>query len=87
MRPDSYGKRFRKIIYYHNKIFDEKQKKLKKNKKEKIKKMPYAPDSLPKTLKIQESKIPDMTFHALRHYHATVLYRQKVPDKNTQQIG
>ena len=30
---------------------------------------------------IQSKKLPDVTFHALRHYHATYLYEQGIPDK------
>lgn len=30
---------------------------------------------------IQNKNLPDVTFHALRHYHATYLYEQGIPDK------
>jgi len=72
MRPDSYGKRFAKIIKYHNMMLENPPK---------GKKASFAKDTLPLQLKIQDKPIPKFTFHALRHYHATVLYEQSIPDQ------
>jgi integrase len=71
MRPDSYGKRFSDIIMYHNLMLTDKPT---------GRQASFNNDSLPKTLHIQDAPIPEFTFHALRHYHATVLYEQHYPD-------
>jgi integrase len=71
MRPDSYGKRFAKLIMYHNLMLTNKPT---------GRQAPFHDDSIPRMLKIQSKPIPDFTFHALRHYHATVLYEQHIPD-------
>lgn len=49
MRPDSYSKRFAKIVAR------------------------------------KENNLPDIRFHDLRHYHATVLYKNNIPDQYASQ--
>jgi integrase len=71
MRPDSYGKRFASIIHYHNLVL---------TKNPTGKKASFAKTTLPRQLHIQSKPIPEFTFHALRHYHATVLYEKHYPD-------
>lgn len=71
MRPDSYGKRFTKIIKYHNLMLTDAPT---------GKKASFAKETLPRQLHIQDKLIPEFTFHALRHYHATVLYEEHYPD-------
>jgi integrase len=78
MRPDSYSTRYGKMIEYHNELFDLRKKfgqagidnYLKNHRK----------DSIKMNLKIQNKKLPDIRFHDLRHYHATVLYDNNVDD-------
>jgi integrase len=76
MRPDSYGKRFVKIIRYHNMMLLEKPK---------GRKASFNKDTLPMLLKIQDKPLPEFTFHALRHYHATFLYEHNFPDQYAAQ--
>lgn len=72
MRPDSYAKRFSKIIHYHNLILLDKPT---------GKQASFANKTLPKQLHIQDKPIPKFVFHALRHYHATVMYEEHFPDQ------
>ena len=71
MRPDSYCKRFPKLIYYHNLMLTNKPT---------GKMAPFSKKSIPRLLHIQKEPIPVFSFHSLRHYHATVLFEEGYPD-------
>lgn len=76
MRPDSYSERFGKLINRHNKAI----KLIKSGKKTKDeyvlvgnkRKIQFNPQSKP---------LPDVRFHDLRHYHATVLHKHGISDQ------
>lgn len=79
MNPDSYSKRFGKIIDYHNELFDI-RKKFGQEGLDKYLKF-HGPQSIRKQIHLQNKKLPDITFHALRHYHTTVMYENDIPDQ------
>lgn len=76
MRPDSYCKRFIKIIKTHNELYDTIN-----GNKEDTKKPCHTKKSLKAQLVIQGKKIPKFRFHDLRHYHATDLYEKGIADQ------
>lgn len=76
MRPDSYSSRFGNIIKYHNELFD-----LAKNNQLENHLKFHGPTSIKKQIIIQNKPLPDITFHSLRHYHASTLYRKGLPDQ------
>ena len=79
MRPDSYSKRFAKIIEYHNEMFDI-RKKFGQAALDNYLKF-HAKTSIRRNIKLQDKKLPDIRFHDLRHYHTTVLYENDIPDQ------
>lgn len=79
MRPDSYSKRFAKIIRYHNEMFDIRKKFGQDALKHYLKY--HTKSSIRKHINLQNEKLAVFTFHSLRHYHTTVLYENNVPDQ------
>lgn len=73
-RPDGYSKRFRRLIEAHNKAFEEVKNGSKKTYKAKNYKRIHS-------FNLQPEPLPDVRFHDLRHYHATVLYKNGIPDQ------
>jgi integrase len=69
--PSNYSKRFARIIDTHNAVLNGTVKDTKFHNK----------DSLKEILHIQDKPLPDITFHNLRHYHATILYKNGFSDQ------
>lgn len=76
MRPDSYSKRFPKIIARHNKA-------LKDIKSGKAKKSDFVITGHKRCVEfnLARAPLPDIRFHDLRHYCGTFLYENKIPDQ------
>jgi integrase len=76
MRPDSYSKRFPKIIERHNKA-------LKQIKAGKSKKDEFIPKGYKRAVEfnLASAPLPDITFHGLRHYCASNLHKHKISDQ------
>lgn len=72
-RPDGYSKRFGRLIDAHNKAYDDVKKGSNKVYTAKKYKRRHS-------FNLQTEKLPDVRFHDLRHYHATVLYKNGIPD-------
>jgi integrase len=76
MRPDSYAKRFPKLIIRHNKA-------LKDIRAGKAKKSDFAITGRKRTVEFNLAKapLPNIRFHDLRHYCATVLHKNGISDQ------
>lgn len=76
MRPDSYSKRFAKIIDYHNKA-------LKDLKANKVKRSDFIPKGRKRAVEfyLASEPLPDIRFHDLRHYCATILHKNNISDQ------
>jgi integrase len=76
MRPDSYSKRFPKLIERHNKA-------LKTIRAGKAKKNEFGVKGHKRAVEfnLASAPLPDIRFHDLRHYCATVLHKNQVPDQ------
>ena len=76
MRPDSYAKRFPKLIERHNKA-------LKDIKARKAKQADFVIKGHKRSVEFNLAKVPlpDIRFHDLRHYHATILYKNGISDQ------
>jgi integrase len=76
MRPDSYSGRFAKLIDRHNKA-------LKDIRAGKAKKADFIPKGHKRSVEFYLSKapLPDIRFHDLRHYHASILYKNGISDQ------
>ena len=81
MRPDSYSDRFGKLIDRHNAAI----KKIRSGKKDRDdfevkfeykRKVQFNPQKVP---------LPDVKFHDLRHYHATILHKHGISDQYAAQ--
>lgn len=73
-RPDGYSKRFRRLIAAHNKAFEEVKNGSQKNFEAKKYKRRHS-------FNLQPEPLPNIRFHDLRHYHATVLYKNGIADQ------
>lgn len=70
IRPDSYSKRFAKIIKLHNdNLVSQKPTKCHKR------------SSIKEHINYQDTPLPKIRFHDLRHYHASILYTNKISDQ------
>jgi integrase len=76
MRPDSYSGRFGKLIDRHNKA-------LKDLKGGKVKRSDFILKGHKRSVEFNLAKapLPDIRFHDLRHYHATILYKNGISDQ------
>lgn len=76
MRPDSYAKRFPKLIERHNQA-------LKDIKAGKAKRADFVIKGHKRAVEfnVAKSPLPDIRFHDLRHYHATILYKNGISDQ------
>jgi integrase len=76
MRPDKYSERFGKIIDRHNKA-------LKDIRARKAKKNDFVPKGHKRAIEfhLADVPLPDIRFHDLRHYHATVLHNNNISDQ------
>jgi len=79
MNPDSYSRRFAKIIGIHNDLFDIREKYKQEGLDNHLKF--HGPQSIAKQIHLQDKKLPDIRFHDLRHYHTTVMYENDIPDQ------
>lgn len=78
IRPDSYSKRFGKLIDEHNALLAEMQKGKVVNLGRKGR-GGYCIRN--RAFNLQDKPLPDIRFHDLRHFHATLLYEAGVSDK------
>lgn len=76
-RPDSYSKRFAKIINKHNSVIDNPDLLNKADNRTK--------NSIIKNINVLDKKLPVIRFHDLRHYHATELYSKGFSDQYAAQ--
>lgn len=76
MRPDSYSGRFAKLIDRHNKA-------LKDIRAGKAKRSDFILTGHKRCVEFNLAKapLPDIRFHDLRHYHATILYKHGISDQ------
>ncbi|MCX8129390.1 MAG: site-specific integrase [Clostridia bacterium] len=76
LRPDSYSERFGKIIDRHNKA-------LKQLKAGKVKRSDFVLTGHKRCIEfnLASAPLPDIRFHDLRHYHATILYKNNIADQ------
>lgn len=76
MRPDSYSERFGEIIDRHNKA-------LKDLKKGKVKRSDFNLKGHKRAVEfnLASSKLPDIRFHDLRHYCATIFHKNNISDQ------
>lgn len=79
MRPDSYSKRFAKIIKYHNEMFDIRKKFGEEALQHFLKY--HGRNSIYKQINLQNKKLAVCTFHSLRHFHTTEMYENNIPDQ------